>query len=379
MAYVPRLLDVMEKLKSKSCFLFGPRQTGKSTLIRHQLKGHRTYNLLDSDVFLALSRRPARLREELTPGDKIVVIDEIQKLPALLDEVHLLIEEAGVRFLMTGSSARKLRRGGVNLLGGRARSLTLHPFVFPELKELDLLRALNHGLLPSIHFSDDPDEDLRAYAGDYLREEIAAEGLARNVPAFSRFLEVAAMCNGALLNYSKISNDAQVARTTVIEYFKILEDTLIAHTLKAWKKTSKRKPIATSKFYFFDPGVVRCLRNQGWINQPSPGFGEAFETYVFHELRSYADYARGVELNYWRSTANHEVDFILGSRTAIEVKGKANVTGRDLAGLKALREEALLKDYVVVSLEPRPRTVDGISILPWPEFLTRLWDGEFTR
>lgn len=378
MAYIPRILDIKGKLKSKSHFLFGPRQTGKSTLIRHELPEARVYNLLDSQMYLALSRRPSLLREELTDSDRLVVIDEIQKLPQLLDEVHLLIEERGVRFLLTGSSARKLRRGGVNLLGGRARSLTLRPFVLKELQDFDLPRVLNCGLLPPIYLSDAPGEDLEAYAGNYLREEIAAEGLARNVPAFSRFLEVAALCNGTVINYSNIANDSQVARSTVQEYFGILLDTMIARSVPAWKKGSKRKPIVTSKFYFFDTGVVRHLRNQGTIRERSPAFGEAFETYICHELGAFADYTGGTTLNYWRSTSNFEVDFVLNDLTAIEVKGKETIGERDLKGLRALREEGLLKNYIVVSLAKRPRTIDGIAILPWQEFIHKLWDGDFT-
>jgi predicted AAA+ superfamily ATPase len=337
----------------------------------------RIYNLLDGDVLLSLSHRPARLREEIPQGSKLVVIDEIQKLPQLLDEVHLLIEERGLRFLLTGSSPRKLRRGGVNLLGGRARTLILHPLVYREVKNFDLLRALNHGLLPSLYLSEQPEEDLRAYAGTYLKEEIAAEGLSRNIPAFSRFLEVAALASGTMINLSRIASDAQVARTTIHEYFRILEDTLIAYTVPAWKRSLKRKPIGTAKFYFFDVGVARQLRNQGWIRERSPAFGEAFETYIFHELKSCVDYRGKGEIAYWRSTSNFEVDFILNGRTAIEVKGKEIISRRDLAGLRALQEEELLREYLVVCLENRARIVEGIQILPWRDFLDRLWDGKY--
>lgn len=372
---LPRILDLEAKLKTRSCFLFGPRQTGKSTLIGMKLPDARIYNLLDSEVFLSLNRDPGRIREE--EDGRLVVIDEIQKAPQLLDEVHLAIQEYGTRFLLTGSSARKLRRGGVNLLGGRARSLALHPFVSRELDDLDLLRALNHGLLPPIYLSDEPDLDLAAYAGLYLQEEIAAEGVTRNIPAFSRFLEVAALCNGTLLNYSNIASDAQVPRSTVQEYFQILEDTLIARSLPAWRKSAKRKPITTSKFYFFDTGVARYLRRQGEIQSRSPGFGEAFEAFIHHELRAYLDYQGRGELMFWRSKSGYEVDFVLDDRVAIEVKGKENVSDRDLRGLRALREERGLSEYVVISLESRPRTRDGIRIIPWRSFLSMLWDGEF--
>jgi predicted AAA+ superfamily ATPase len=279
---------------------------------------------------------------------------------------------------LTGSSARKLRRGGVNLLGGRAATRTLHPFIHRELgAEFSLTRALDRGLIPSIYFSDDHRDDLRAYAGNYLKEEIAAEALTRNVPAFSRFLEVAALCNGTMLNFSQVASDAQVPMSTVREYFHILEDTLVARSLPAWTKTAKRKAIATAKHYFFDIGVARHLQHRAGLSPRSPEFGEAFESYIFHEISTWIDYNSPVPLGYWRSTSNFEVDFVLGERSAIEVKAKNPVGERDLRGLRALREENLLKHHVVVCLEARPRRVDGIDILPWQDFLGQLWEGAF--
>ncbi len=378
MQYVPRILDIGALVKNKSYFLFGPRQTGKTSLVEHSFKNSKVYSLLDSNIYLTLNQRPSRLREELTRDDKIVIIDEIQKLPILLDEVHLLIEKLNIKFLLTGSSARKLRRGGVNLLGGRARSQTLHPFIYKELNTtIDLLRVLNYGLIPSIYFSDFPEEDLKAYTGNYLREEIASEGLTRNIPAFSRFLEVAALCNGNIINYTQISSDAQVPKSTVQEYFKILQDTLIAEEVPAWKKTKKRKPVLTSKFYFFDVGVVRHLQHRSQLKEKSPEMGEAFETYIFHELKSYIDYVSHGSLHYWRSKSNFETDFILNETSAIEVKAKTNIGNRDLKGLLALQEEHLLRHYVVVCLEDRPRKINNIQILPWKLFIEKLWDKVF--
>ncbi len=375
---IDRLLDLNAAVRTKSCFLFGPRQTGKTWLIRNTLSNCLVYNLLDSVTFLALSGRPKRIEEEIQPDTRLVVIDEIQRLPSLLNEVHLLIEERGLRFLLTGSSARKLRRGGVNLLGGRARVKHLHPLVRRELESrFDLLRALNRGLLPSIYFSDDAEEDLKAYAGTYLQEEISAEGLTRNVPAFSRFLQVAALCNGKLINYTNIANDAQVARSTVQEYFHILKDTLIAHEVPAWTRSTKRKSIGTSKFYLFDVGVTRFLQNRAEIRPRSPEFGEAFESYIFHELKSYSDHSGADSPAHWRSTSGFEVDFILGGETAIEVKAKSNVTDRDLKGLMALRQEQKMNRYICVSLDTRPRRVQGAEILPYQSFLDRLWDRDF--
>jgi predicted AAA+ superfamily ATPase len=377
-AFVPRALDLAKLASRKSLFLFGPRQTGKTALVRHALPEARIYDLLDADVFLTLSRRPAQLGEELGPSDRLVVLDEIQKLPILLDEVHRLIEQRRIRFVLTGSSARKLRRGGVNLLGGRAPSRTLHPFTYRELgSAFDLTRALDRGLLPAIYFSDSPREDLRAYVGTYLKEEIAAEALTRSVPAFSRFLEVAALSHGTMLNFTTVASDAQVPASTVREYFQILEDTLLARTVPAWTKSRSRKAISTAKHYFFDVGVVRHLQHRSGLARRSPEFGEAFESFIFHELSTFIDYTEPMLLAYWRSTSNFEVDFVLADTTAIEVKAKEPVGERDLRGLRALKEEALLKHYVVVSLEPRARTVDGIRILPWRQFLDQLWAGEF--
>lgn len=377
-AFVPRAMDLAKLAGRKSLFLFGPRQTGKTALVRHALPGARVYDLLDTDIFLTLSRRPAQLGEELGPSDRLVVLDEIQKLPVLLDEVHRLIEQRRIRFVLTGSSARKLRRGGVNLLGGRAPSRTLHPFIYRELgSAFELIKALDRGLLPAIYFSDSPREDLRAYVGTYLKEEIAAEALTRSVPAFSRFLEVAALSHGTMLNFTTVASDAQVPVSTVREYFHILEDTLLARTVPAWTKSRTRKAITTAKHYFFDVGVVRHLQHRSGLARRSPEFGEAFESFIFHELSTFIDYTEPMPLAYWRSTSNFEVDFVLADTTAIEVKAKEPVGERDLRGMRALKEEALLKHYVVVSLEPRPRTVDGIRVLPWQEFLEQLWAGAF--
>jgi len=342
------------------------------------MKNVRIYDLLDTSIYLALSQNPGRIAQELTSRDRIVVIDEIQRLPVLLNEVHRLIEELNIRFLLTGSSARKLRRGGVNLLGGRARTKYLHPLTYKELKgHFDLNRVMKRGLLPSIYFSDDPRADLHAYTGSYFQQEIVAEGVIRNIPAFSRFLRVAALCNSTIVNFTSISNDAQVARTTVYEYFEILKDTLVLHELSSWRKTSKRKPIASSKFYFFDIGVVSILQGREF-RQGTPESGEAFETYLMHELVSYCDYLSGEPLSYWRSTSGYEVDFILGDHTAIEAKAKENISIQDIKSLKALAEEKSLKRFLCVSLEPRMRKIDGIVVLPYREFLEALWTGEYS-
>ncbi len=376
---VERYADLRTWLKNKSHFLFGPRQTGKTFLIHRILPDVRVYDLLDNSVYLTLSQRPSRLAEELLPQDKAVVIDEIQRIPDLLNEVHRLIEQRGIHFLLTGSSARKLRRGGVNLLGGRARTRYLHPLTCGELgSHFNLERAIERGLLPSIYFSDDPKADLSAYAGTYLQQEIVAEGATRSVPAFSRFLRVAALCNATIVNFTKLSNDSQVPRTTVYEYFEILKDTLILHEVPAWRLSKKRKPLASSKYYFFDVGVVSALQGRA-VKPATPEFGVAFETWLLHELIAYRDYVSGDTVKFWRSTSGFEVDFVLGDHTAIEVKAKDNVSASDLKSLSALAEEQQLKRYLCVCLEPRPRLVNGISVLPYREFLNALWDGEYSE
>ena len=374
---VGRALDLAPLLARKSHFLFGPRQTGKSTLLRATLPGVPVFDLLDSSVYFSLSHDPGRLAQGIPAAAKIVAIDEIQRLPELLNEVQRLIEERGIRFLLTGSSARKLRRGGVNLLGGRARTKHLHPLTCAELgPHFDLARAIERGTIPSIYFSDDPAADLDAYAGTYLQQEVIAEGATRNAPAFSRFLRVAALCNGTIVNFTNIGNDAQVPRTTIYEYFEILKDTLVLLELPAWRHSARRKPVAASKYYFFDVGVATALQGRA-IRAGTPEFGAGFETYMMHELSAYADYRSGDALHYWRTTSGFEVDFIIGDHTAVEVKATRNVPDRDLKSLRALREEHKLKRYLCVALESRRRTIDGVVVLPWREFLDALWSGEY--
>jgi predicted AAA+ superfamily ATPase len=375
--FVARLPDLGGWLAKKSHFLFGPRQTGKSSLVRRCLPSARFYDLLEASTFLSLNSRPGRLAEELGPRDRVVVIDEVQRIPDLLNEVHRLIEDRGIRFLLTGSSARKLRRGGVNLLGGRARTRTLHPLTWKELgPRFELGRALERGLLPSIYFSDDPKADLEAYAGTYLQQEIVAEAATRNVPAFSRFLGVAALCNASVVNFTNVASDAQVPRSTVYEYFDLLKDTLLLHELPAWTAGRMRKPLVSSKYYFFDVGVVSSL--QGRLVKPrTPELGSAFETWLFHELASWRDYGSGAALSFWRSASGYEVDFIVGERLAVEAKASETVGPHDLRSLHALADEGKFRHTVCVSLERRARKVGKVEILPYAEFLARLWGGEY--
>lgn len=375
--FIPRDMDLADLLKQKSYFLLGPRQTGKTSLILHTLPDAKIYDLLDSSIYLDLSQNPGRIEQELTNRDRYIVIDEIQRLPSLLNEVHRLIEKRRIHFLLTGSSARKLKQGGINLLGGRARTKYLHPLTFPELgNRFDLSRAVRYGLLPSIYLSDDPTADLRAYTGSYLQQEIVAEGLTRNVPAFSRFLQVAASCNATIVNFTNIANDAQVPRTTIYEYFEILKDTLLIFEVPAWRQSKKRKPLASSKFYFFDVGVVGSLQGREF-KMKTPEFAEGFETYIFHELMSYSDYKSGEAIHHWKSASGYEVDFILGDHTSIEIKAKQNVSMQDLKSLHAIGEERKMKRLICVALEKRPRKIEQVQIYPYADFLKNLWDGNF--
>jgi len=373
---IQRKLDIVETLTRKSVFLFGPRQCGKSWLIDHTLKDVHVLDLLSSDMFLRLSQHPDYI-EQVAADGKPVVIDEIQKLPNLLDEVHRLIEKKGLRFVLTGSSARKLRKKGVNLLGGRARIKRLHPFSASELKELfSLDRALNHGLLPSVWFSEEPEEDLADYIDEYLQQEIIAEGATRNLPAFSRFLEIAALSNGEQIDYAAISREAQVPRSTIQEYFKILKETLIADEVMVWKRGLRRKTVETAKFYLFDTGITRRLTRRKEVVEGTPEYGHLFETWVHHELRAYLDFRiRDGAIKYWRTPSGTEVDFVVGT-TAIEAKSGKSIDKRDLRGLIAIGEEGTFAHRIVVSREPMVREVDGIEILPYDEFITRLWRDE---
>ena len=375
--YIPRKLDISAVLKNKSCFLFGPRQCGKSYLVRETVRDAYVFDLLSADTFGRLARNPSYI-EEVCRENRPIVIDEIQKMPSLLDEVHRLIELRGFKFLLTGSSARKIRKGGVNLLGGRARIRNIHPFSASELGEaFELDKALNYGLLPGVWFSDDPEEDLSGYVTLYLEQEIMQEGATRNLPAFSRFLEIAALSNGEQINYQSISSEAQIPRSTVQEYFKILKDTLLAREVPVWRKGKSRKTVETAKFYLFDTGVTRRLQRRSPIAQGSPEYGHAFESWVLHELCSYADaFRRDAEIAYWRTRTRIEVDFVVNGEIAIEVKATRNVSGNDLKGLRFISDEGSFAKRLLVCNEPVEREVDGIAILPWRSFIDRLWSGE---
>lgn len=375
----PRTLNLPPLLKHKSLFLFGARQTGKSTLLRHLFPDARWFNLLEADTYRNLSARPETIRQTLLPPDRLIVIDEIQKLPELMDEVHLLIEQnKQLKFILTGSSARTLKKGGANLLAGRAWLCALHPLVSPELNFQRLEDRLTRGGLPAIIDSEFYEQDLQAYIGTYLHEEIQAEALSRSVGSFSRFLEVAGLCSGEQLNFTAMANDTGVSAKAIREYYHILEDTLVGYLLPAFKKTVKRKAMATAKFYLFDVGIANALMKRGQVRVGSEAFGKALEHLIFLELKAYNDYQRfNYDLSYWRSRSGLEVDFMINDSIAIEVKSTNNVQARDCKGLRALAEDISLARKIIVANEKIPRTLDdSIEIMPIEFFLRTLWNGE---
>jgi uncharacterized protein len=366
----------------QSFFLWGPRQTGKSSLLKQLYPAALWIDLLKTNDFLRYTSQPFLLREEVqAAAPQLAIIDEVQKAPLLLDEVHWLIENTATVFGLCGSSARKVRRGHANLLGGRAVRYELYGFVSAELgAEFDLLRMLNHGALPRHYLSNAPRPLLRAYINDYLKEEIANEGLVRNLPAFANFLNMAALSDTELINYSTIARECGISSPAVKEYFQILIDTLLGRYLPAYTRRPKRRVIQTPKFYFADVGVVNMLTKRGPLEPGTELFGKAFENWVCHELMAHAAYSElFYELSYWRLASGIEVDFILGAmECAIEAKGTANVSTHHLHGLRELKKDyPHVKRRIVVSLAPRARrTDDGIDILPVSSFLTQLWAGE---
>jgi predicted AAA+ superfamily ATPase len=380
--YLKRLINIDFTSLDRSVFILGPRQTGKSTFLRHQGPEQAiTYNLLNTKLRQQLEKAPWILREQILALDSLpefVVIDEIQLIPELLNEVHLLIEETTIRFLLTGSSSRKLRRTGTNLLGGRADEYHFHPFSAMEIgiDEFDLLKALRYGLIPTVYFAKSPKRVLQSYASQYLEQEIRIEGLVRSLPAFSRFLEVAALRSGTQIKYESIAQDSGVPRTTVYEYFNILYDTYLAFSLAPWTRSAKRKPAKASKFYFFDIGVARYLAGLPLVEFKSKDIGDAMEHWIMHELKTWIDAnALDMPLHYWRTTTGIEVDFVLGNRVAIEVKAKSQIHDQDCKGLLAIEEEGISLLYLVC-LETKARKHGHILILPWQDFLKKLWAGE---
>ncbi len=379
--FLERILNLSELLEKKSFFLFGPRATGKSTLIKRQLgEDAHIIDLLNSRYYLRLMDSPADIESIIMAGNahtKLVVIDEIQRVPALLNEVHRLIEDKGITFLLTGSSARKLRRGRANLLAGRVWQARMFPLTWREIPGFQLDRYLLYGGLPAVYLSEYPEEELDAYVNTYLKEEIMAEGLVRKLPPFSRFLRTMALANSEVINFTKIANDCQVPPSTVAEYVSLLEDTLVGFMLPAWTASKKRKAIKSAKFYFFDPGVTHMLSGTTTLERNSNLYGKSFEQFIGMEIRAFLSYKRKREqLAYWRSTHGHEVDFLIGEKVAVEVKSAAKVSNRDMKGMRFLSEEQIFKKYILVSNDPINTKEGNFYQMHYETFLEELWSGK---
>lgn len=371
-----KIVDAQED----SVFLWGARQVGKSTLVKSVYPNAKIYDLLKSDEYTRLLRRPQLLREELLSfgEETLVVIDEIQKIPQLLDEVHWLIVNRGIRFILCGSSARKLKRIGTNLLGGRAMSVKLYPLVSAEIPDFDLVRGINHGMLPRHYLAANPKKRLEAYIGTYLKEEIQDEAVVRQLAAFNRFLDVAAQSNGEIINYKNIAQDCGVSAVTVKEYFAILQQTLIGYMLPAFTDSKKRRAITAPKFYYFDVGVANHLLHRSNLQQGSVDFGHAFEHLMIQELIAYLSYSESDKaLSYWRTASGYEVDVVIGNGlVAIEFKSSEEVQSKHTKGLKAFSEEYANARLIVVSMDINPRILNGVEILPAMDFLKLLWAGK---
>ena len=377
---VERHLDLRRLLADKSHFLFGARLTGKSTLIAQQLADvAKVIDLLDAETFLRASSDPTWFERIVRQSDKqLVVVDEIQCLPSLLNSVQRMIVHHDMCFLLTGSSVRKLRRGGANFLGGRARTVHLLPLTSAEIPNFDLERYLHCGGLPSVYLSQRPQAELADYVFSYMREEVQAEGWVRNLPPFTRFLQTMALSNGELLNFTKMASDCHVAVKNVRNYVQILEDTMFGALLLPWRAAQRRKAIATAKFYFFDTGVARTLAGIEKIERRSSLYGKSFEHFIWMELRAYLSYhAKSLtELTFWRSRQGHEVDFLVGEELAIEVKASNSVSPRDLKGLRLLAEESIFKKFYLVSQDRSEQQHDIFQLMHWQSFLAALWNNK---
>jgi predicted AAA+ superfamily ATPase len=383
MKNIERILKI-ELPEGQSAFLWGPRKTGKTTYLKKRFPESLIYDFLKTDFFIEISKNPALLRERLLAKNEGVlkypiILDEVQKVPQVLDEVHWLIENKALRFILCGSSARKLKRGQANLLGGRAWRFEMFPLVTAELNNVNLLHVLNHGMIPQHYLQgEEYKKSLKAYMQDYLKEEVFAEGLTRNIPAFSRFFDAFGYSHGELTNYSNIARDCGVDSKTVKEYYQILVDTLLAWRIEPFKKRQSRQVITkAAKYYLFDVGIAGYLTKRNLQEKRGIEFGKAFEHFLLMEIVAYRAYSgKDFGINFWRTKSGLEVDFILGNgEIAIEVKGASRLDKRDLKGLEAFMEGQSLKRSIVVCNEREKRLHNKIEILPWDSFLRDLWEG----
>lgn len=363
--------------EAKSFFLFGPRGTGKTTWVKATFPKAIYLDLLEAELFNNLLANPQRLENLIPEGFKDwIIIDEVQRVPELLNEVHRLIEKYKYKFILTGSNARKIKRKGQNLLAGRALTYYMHPLTVSELgKDFRLGHSLKYGQLPSVYIEKDPKSYLESYVKTYLEEEIQQEGLTRNLAGFARFLEAASFSQGSILNISSVAGECSVERKVVESYFSILEDLLMGYRMPVFTKKAKRRMISHPKFYFFDVGVYRTLRPAGPLDMPEEIEGASLETLLFQELNAATNYGSGYKIYYWRTAGNAEVDFVLygdkGIR-AFEIKRTARVSGVMLKGLKSfLQDYPMSKAYFIYGGSRQMR--DGkILIIPIDDALRHL-------
>ena len=374
-----RIFDIENKL-DEGMFLFGARQTGKSTLLKERFKGAVYYDLLKPNVRRAFKQSPDSLWDALQdkPASTLVIVDEIQKVPELLDVVHSLMVERGLFFILSGSSSRKLKRSGANTLGGRAIPETLYPLVWPEVTDFQIDRAVQNGMIPRHYMVEDATKRLSGYVKVYLDEEIREEGEVRELDAFERFMEVAAISDGEMLNYSNIAADCGVSAKTVKSYFQILYDTLIGYEIPAFRKEIKRKIVQAPRFYYFDVGLANYLMGRHSLKRGTDDYGHAFEHYVLQEIIAYKGYNDKRDIiSYWHTYDQKEVDVVIGdAKVAIEIKSTEHVETKHKKGLKAFHEEHPDCRLILVSLDPITRRSGDTELVYVLDFLKMLWDGE---
>ena len=374
-----RIFDIENKL-DEGMFLFGARQTGKSTLLKERFKGAIYYDLLNPDIRKAFKRNPNSLKEALwnRAAGTLVIIDEIQKVPELLDIVHSLMVDKGLWFILSGSSSRKLKRSGANTLGGRAIPETLFPLVWPEVTDFQLDRAVQNGMIPRHYMVENATKRLSGYVKVYLDEEIREEGEVRELDAFERFMEVAAISDGEILNYSNIASDCGVSAKTVKSYFQILYDTLIGYEIPAYRKEIKRRIIQAPRFYYFDVGLANYLLGRHSLKRGTDAYGHAFEHLVIQEIIAYKGYNdKREEISYWRTYDKKEVDAVIGdAKVGIEIKSSEQLKTKHKAGLKAFKEEHPECRLILVSLDPITRKSGDVELIYVLDFLKMLWNGE---
>ena len=374
-----RIFDIENRL-DEAMFLFGGRQTGKSTLLKERFPKAVYIDLLKSDVRNRFKQHPEEFRESLLryPPETLVIVDEIQKVPDLLDEVHWLMVEKGLWFILSGSSARKIKKSGANNLGGRAIPETLFPLVSAEIPDFDLERAVQNGMIPRHYMVANARNRMRAYIDLYLKEEIIEEALVQNVDEFVRFMEVAAIMDGEILNYENVASDCEVSANTVKAYYKILVDTLLGFEVPAYRKVIKRKLYKSPRFYYFDVGIANHLTKRYHLAPKTPEYGHAFEHLIMQEIVAYLGYTNSdEELTYWHTYENLEVDAVIGdARVAIEIKSKEHIDHDDKKGVTEFAKEHPDTKQIIVSRDRISRRSGDIDLYYVTDFFKALWAGE---